>query len=76
MHGNHDNRTRAPERGDTPDAARRFERFERISWREALAGIAGAPGRLSRYRRLYSRMLEDALCGRRGEHAAKRRQGE
>lgn len=77
MHGNHENRSPAPRSPDVLEAAaRRFERFQRISWREALRGLVGAPRRLSRYRRLYGRMLEDALCDRRGEDTAKSRQGE
>lgn len=54
---NHDNDQARPRE----EAARRFERFHRISWREALKGFTGAPERLHRYRRLHHRMLEDAL---------------
>jgi hypothetical protein len=41
------------------NAAQRLARFERISWRQALGLVAGAPFRLHRYRDVHSQMLRD-----------------
>ncbi|MBT8077034.1 MAG: hypothetical protein KJO31_00575 [Gammaproteobacteria bacterium] len=53
---------------DTADAGRlqqaadRFARFHRISWREALGRATSAAFRLHHYRDLRTRMFYDALC--------------
>lgn len=43
-------------------ATGRFSRFQRISWREALAAIVSPAFRLHRYRNAHNRLLLDALC--------------
>lgn len=43
-------------------AAGRFARFHRISWREALGRATSAAFRLHHYRDLRTRMFYDALC--------------
>jgi hypothetical protein len=47
---------------DAAIAARVFERFTRISWRDALGGLTSAALRLHRYRGLRTQILHDALC--------------
>lgn len=44
------------------DAAEKFARFNRISWKQALRSVAEAPFRLHHYRDVRTRMLHEALC--------------
>jgi hypothetical protein len=43
------------------NAAEKFARFHRISWKQALNLVAGAPLRLHHYRDIRTQMLRDAL---------------
>ncbi len=54
----------ASHRSDRPLAAlaERFASFQRISWRDALGMVAGAPFRIHHYRDVHTRMLYKALC--------------
>ena len=42
--------------------AERLAGLQRISWREALGLLAGAPFRIHHYRDVHTRMLHEALC--------------
>jgi hypothetical protein len=44
------------------DAAEKFARFSRISWKQALRSVAEAPFRLHHYRDVRTKMLHEALC--------------
>ncbi len=43
--------------------AEKFARFYRISWKQALNLVAGAPSRLHHYRDVRTQMLREALRG-------------